>query len=540
MPKKGKSIIKKLVIAILVLAIAAGVAIGIMIKKKSREKDQQNQASLFTVEKGPLLISITERGTIKPQEQVILKSELEGRSTILKLVPEGKKVKKGDLLVELDATSLEDKLIKQKIIVDKADAAKIKAQKDLEVGINQTKSDFLKAKDTLKFALEDETQYTDPNGVYQNLLKQAETKILINEEEKERAKEKYVSSKKLAEKKYISNIELKSDKLAWDKADLETELAKSDRDLLKDYTYKRQIEQLKSDVTQAEMALERVELKSDADIVQFKAQLKAAESILTQENNLLEKIKQQISKAKIFAPSDGIVVHATSTKASWRRSTEPLDIGQEVHEHEELIHLPTAESVKSEISIHESNLSKVDVGMTAIITVDALDGKMFKGEITNISVLPNAQLVWINPDLKMYITDVNIEGDTKGLRTGTSCKTEIIIAEYDDVTYVPVQSVVKIGNQPTVYVVENGKPKPVPVEIGLDNNIMIHITNGLRPGQQVMMTPPLSQTQVKQGNGSKTRNRRPNGSGSPPSGKRGDGMKPGNRKPKASPPGGKH
>jgi HlyD family secretion protein len=538
MPKKGKSIIKKIVIAIIILAIAAGVAIGVMIKKKSQENNLQNQASLFTVEKGHLLISITERGTIKPREQVILKSELEGRSTILKLVPEGTQVKKGELLVELDATSLQDKLIKQTITVDKADATKVKAQKDLEVGINLRKSDLLKANDTLKFALEDETQYTDPNGVYQNLLKQAETKILINKEERERAEEKYLSSKKLAEKKYISNIELKSDKLAWDKADLETELAKSDRDLLKDYTYHRQIAQLKSDITQAEMALERVELKSDADIVQFKAQLEAAKKIRLHENNLLEKIKQQISKAKIFAPSDGIVVHATSTKASWHRSNEPLDVGQEVHEHEELIHLPTAESVKSEISIHESNLNKVDVGMPAIITVDALGGKTFKGEITNIAVLPNAQLVFINPDLKMYITDVNIEGDTKGLRTGTSCKTQIIIAEYDDVTYVPVQCVVKIGDQHTVYVMENGKPKPTPVQIGLDNNIMIHIVSGLRPGQQVLMTPPLSHTQVKNGKGRKPQNRRPNASG--PSGRRGDGTKPGNRGPKTSPSGGKH
>ena len=540
MPKKAKSIIGKIVAIILVLAIAAGIAIGVMIKKKSQKNNQQNNASLFTVEKGPLLISLTERGTIKPREQVILKSELEGRNTILQLVPEGIKVKKGELLVELDATSLDDKLIKQEIAVDKASAAKIKAKRDLDVGENQAESDILKANDTLDFAKEDEKQYTDPNGVFDNLLKEAEAKILINQEEKERAEEKYLSSKRLAEKKYISDIELKSDKLAWDKADLETKLAISDRNLLRDYTYHRQIAQLESDVTQATMALKREELKRSANNAQFEAQHTTAIKILKRENNLLKKIKEQISKAKIFAPSDGIVVHATSTKASWRRSNEPLDIGQEVHQREELIHLPAAESVKSEISIHESNLNKVSKGMPAIITVSALGGKIFKGEITNIAVLPNAQLVWINPDLKMYITDVNIEGDTSQLRTGTSCKTQIIIAEYDDVVYVPVQSVVKIGDQPTVYVADNGKPKPVPVEVGLDNNIMVHIKSGLNPGQQVLMTPPLSHTQVKQGKGTKRGNGKPKGSGSRPAGKRGKGPGAGNRKPKGSPPGGNH
>ena len=535
MPAKTKSIIKKLVIAIVILAIVAAAAIGVMMKRGTLQKTDQSDASLFTVEKGPLLISVTESGTIKPQEQVILKSEIEGRTTILWLIPEATRVKEGDLLVELDATTLKDQLIKQEITVQKADASFVKAREDLAVGINQAQSDNEKAQLTLEFAIQDLDKYI--NGEYPNLLKEAQTKITINKEEEERAFDKYEWSQKLAKDKYISQLELKSDKLAWEKAKLGTELAESDLELLKNYTYKRMIAQLESDVKQSGMALERTKRKASADVVQFEAQLKASESVLQREKSLLEKTEQQISKAKIFAPSDGMVVYATSTKASWHRNQEPLDVGQDVHEYEELIHLPIAESVKSEISIHESNLNKVSVGMPAIITVDALQGKKFQGKVTKIAILPNAQLVFINPDLKVYTTDVNIEGDTKDLRTGTSCKTEVIVAEYEDVMYIPVQAVVKIGDQSTVYVMENGKTKPRPVEIGLDNNRMVHIISGLRPGQQVLLTPPLSEAQVRQGNGMGPKNGRPKTSA--PSGKRGNGMRPKNRKPKTSAPGGK-
>src|SRR4030042_4058983 len=62
----------------------------------------------FAVKRGPLRISVTESGTIQAREQIILKCEGEGRTTLLTLVEEGTRVKKGDLLVELDASALID------------------------------------------------------------------------------------------------------------------------------------------------------------------------------------------------------------------------------------------------------------------------------------------------------------------------------------------------------------------------------------------------------------------------------------------------
>ncbi|MHC4154859.1 MAG: hypothetical protein ACYST6_08065, partial [Planctomycetota bacterium] len=73
----------------------------------------------FVVKQGPLRISVTESGTIKAREQVILKSEVEGRTSILSLIPEGTQVKQGDLLVDLDSSQLLDSKIDQEIIVQK-------------------------------------------------------------------------------------------------------------------------------------------------------------------------------------------------------------------------------------------------------------------------------------------------------------------------------------------------------------------------------------------------------------------------------------
>jgi HlyD family secretion protein len=132
-----------------------------------------------------------------------------------------------------------------------------------------------------------------------------------------------------------------------------------------------------------------------------------------------------------------------------------------------------------------------------VVTVDALAERAFTGKVVKIAMLPDAQMVWLNPDLKIYTTEVHIDGDNSDLRTGMSCRASIVIDQYDDVVYVPVQAVVRIGEQPTVYVVKDGKDEPRDVEIGLDNNRMVHIISGLEPGERVQLAPPLAPAEAQ-------------------------------------------
>ena len=50
----------------------------------------------------------------------------------------------------------------------------------------------------------------------------------------------------------------------------------------------------------------------------------------------------------------------------------------------------------------------------------------------------------MNPDLKVYATDVSIDGANDAIKTGMSGKVEILIDELKDVLYVPIQSVVTV------------------------------------------------------------------------------------------------
>ncbi|OQA03583.1 MAG: Macrolide export protein MacA [Planctomycetes bacterium ADurb.Bin401] len=457
--------------------------------------DNTHYGPTYNVNRGPLTISFVESGTIKARDQIILKCEVEGRTSITYVIPEGTRVKKDDLLVELDVSSLEDQRIDREIDVQKAEAAFISAKENFAVVQNQAKSDNDRADLKLAFARQDLEKYQ--KGEYQTELLKANTEITLAEEELSKAEDYLEWSEKLFAEKYIPETELKGDRLTKKKSELNLEIANNNKQLLQEYTYKRQLAQLISDVNQAEIELEITKRKSNASIIQAEAELKAKEAEYGRQKDKLDKVLDQISKTKIYAPADGLVIYAASAKTmSWRSNSEPLDVGREVSEREELIYLPTGEEADAEIMIHESYLKKITPGMPTMITVDALAGKRFYGTTKQIAPLPDSRSMWMNPDLKVYLTKVEMEGVDPMLRSGMSCQAEIVVQQLKEALYVPLQAVIRVGQEPTVFV-RNGKTyQPRTVKTGLDNNKVIHIVEGLEDGDIVLLNPPLKSAAV--------------------------------------------
>ena len=73
-----------------------------------------------TVVEGPLVISVEEFGEIRPSQEIVLKNEVQGRVSIITLVPEGTMVKEGDVLVQLDVSSKIDEKDSQEITLQNA------------------------------------------------------------------------------------------------------------------------------------------------------------------------------------------------------------------------------------------------------------------------------------------------------------------------------------------------------------------------------------------------------------------------------------
>ena len=478
---------KKLLLLVVFVVVVGGVFGALALLGGNSEVGEGSPTA--EVKRGPLTISVTETGSLQAREQEVIINEVEGRTEIIFIVEEGARVEEGDLLVELDSSELADRRINQEISVQNAEAAFIRARENLAVAESQATSDVSQAELDYRFAQEDLRKYED--GEYPKEKLELESEITLKREELERAADRLAGSEKLFEQRYIAETELRGDELAKNRAELDHRLALENLKLLEQYTYPRRVTELESAIEQHRLSLERVRRKARSDIVQAEADLRAAEAEFNRQKDRLAKIEDQIEKTKIYSPAAGMVIYATSVNRNRWRDDEPLEAGYQAREREELIYLPTADSLMAEISIHESALEKVEVGQRVRVTIPAVPGRVFDGRVARIAPLPDDG-GWWNPDLRVYATQVHIEGAVTGVRTGMSCQAEIIVEEYEDAMYVPVQSVVAQSGQSAVYVRnEDGSMEVRMIEVGMDNNRMVNVLSGLSVGERVSLTPRL-------------------------------------------------
>jgi len=471
------------------LIVLLGGAVTAVAMTSTRNSSKLDAGAEYIVDRSVLSIDLSESGTIKSRDQFVVKSEVEGRTSIIYVIDEGVMVKKGELLVELDSSSLEDRLVDQQIQVENSQADDVSANENLEVVKIQSRSNISRAQLDNQFAIEDKTKYNE--GEWPKELMEANTEVTLAEEDFRRKSEEFDWSQKLYDEKYLSETEYRADELAKRRAELQATLAREKLKLLTNFTHTRRLAELDSDIEQKKLTLDRVNREASSDLVQAQAKLRARDAELNRQKSQLAKLEDQIAKTKIYAPADGMVVYATSAEFSWRGDTEPLKEGQEVYERQDLIHLPTADSMMVQIRIHESVLGKVKIGQPVQIKIDALPESSYTGRVTKIAPLPDAASVFMNPDLKVYDTQIMIDGVFPEIRTGMSCKAKILIAQYIDALSVPLQAVVGRNGKSVVYVIKGDTVEPRTVETGLDNDAMVHILSGLEKGERVMLAPPL-------------------------------------------------
>jgi hypothetical protein len=81
-----------------------------------------------------------------------------------------------------------------------------------------------------------------------------------------------------------------------------------------------------------------------------------------------------------------------------------------------------------------------------------------------------------------------------------NCKAEIIVEQYADAVHVPLETVLRVGGQPIVYVLhEDGAVEERKVETDFDNNSVVRIAGGLQEGEFVLLKPPLKAGTVEPG-----------------------------------------
>ena len=403
------------------------------------------------VHRADLVVSIAEDGNVESAHNVDIKCEVKGGSTILWIVKDGTQVQKGDELVRMDSSTIEDQINSQKIIFEKAKAAKI----DSENAFNAA-----------KIAVQ---EYIE--GTFLQSLQDLQAKVTVAKENLESAKNSLQYTSKMHRKGYVTSLQRDAQAFAVQRADLDLKVAETAQTVLEKFSKAKVLAGLEATRDSAE------------------ARMASDEAAFQLEKDRLERLELQLEKCTVKAPDNGMVIYANEQMGRGRGGggspTSLVEEGAIMRERQTMIKLPDLSRMQVKCTVHESKVDMLQRGMRARIHIQDRD---FQGAVTSIASQPEPA-DFFSGNVKEYAAIVSIDSDPTGLRPGMTSVVEILVANLKDVLSAPVEAVVEQGGKFYCWVNTSTAPQRRPVLLGLSNNTRIEIKDGLADGDVVLKNP---------------------------------------------------
>lgn len=413
----------------------------------------------YRVERKDLPVTVLTNGALESSNNTDAINEVEGQTTILYIVPEGTRVKKGDLVCELDSAALRDQLINQ------------------EITTKQREADLEQAKKTLEVAEIAVREYLE--GTFPEQEQNAEGAIALAKSELARAQERLEWSNRMLDIGYVTQQQNYSDKLALQKAEFSLREAETKLRVLRDYTKQKQVKELQAAVE-----------KATSDML-------AKQSAYELEKAKEEKLKRQIERCKILAPSNGLVVYANDQNRFGSSNQQLIEEGATVRERQRIFSLPDLDQMRVNTKVHESMVDRVTPGLKARIRVDAFANRPLTGTVKSVNPLPDPTS-WFSSDIKVYTTMVSIDNGFSELRPGMTAQVEILVNQLDDVLAVPVQAILQFKGKDYIYVrLADGGFARREIKLGTSNDKLVEVKEGINEGDEVALNPVALMTEAE-------------------------------------------
>jgi HlyD family secretion protein len=297
-------------------------------------------------------------------------------------------------------------------------------------------------------------------------------------------------TRRLYDKGFVAKTEITRDEISYDSAVLKVKSSETDRALFLSYEFPRKAEENLTKFAEGVRLLDKADHAAISKLAQARAKLNSARGQYQVQLRQKQDLQEQLEKCVLVAKKSGLAVYGGDDQNNYGNQ-EPIREGATVRERQTIITIPDLRRMSVNVKIHESYIKKIKVGQKARVTVDAYPDQRLTGEVTVVGLLPDSQNRWLNPDLKVYLTTVTIEGTNTWLKPGMSAKVEILVDHLDDVTYVPVQSVAPANGKQYCFVAGSfNKPEQREVEVGQFNDDFIEVKKGLKAGERVLLNPP--------------------------------------------------
>lgn len=231
--------------------------------------------------------------------------------------------------------------------------------------------------------------------------------------------------------------------------------------------FQAELNEAKANVEQSEAAYKRAEQLVNDRLVSA-TEFDTARADYNVAIARLRSAESRLSKTVVRAPFDGYV--------GLRR----INVGDYATIGQELVNVVRLDPLRVDFSVPEVLLSRIQPGQQIAVTVGAFRDEVFAGEVTAIdpqidvtghSMAIRARLP--NPDLK--------------LRPGLFAQVAVSLAVKPNALMVPEGAIWPIGNDKTIYVVEEGVANQRIVTIGDRQPGLVEIIDGLVAGEEIVV-----------------------------------------------------
>jgi RND family efflux transporter MFP subunit len=444
------------------LVSQVGVGGGQGAAEAGRPKDREDKSQGLAVEevrRGAMVVNVEGRARLESSVSHAVHNNVSGKATILKILPEGRRVKAGEVVGELDSAFLKDLLDNQTIPTRRAESAYNNAKLAREV------AEITVREYTEGIMVQDQASLKNNVAAASGALKRAESRLARTRQTQQQLTARAIpnDSKRpadfVAELELVDRLEASEQAIAEGKAALE--LAKSKLENLEKFTSVKTLKSLSIDVE--EKRAEELEKKRAWE----------------REKATHASLERQIASCVLKAPGDGVVVY----------SSAQIEEGGTVRERQVILSVvDTSQPMLAVMYVPELLVDKLKEQMKAKVRVDSFSDMVLEGTVVDVAPKPDRS---VQDKLgKVYLTKVKLDKAYGGLRPGMSAGAEIFVDRHDDALIIPQGSLVYYDDSYHVAIKRaDGGIEWRAVKLGLANGTDAEIKEGAAAGERVVVDP---------------------------------------------------
>ena len=199
------------------------------------------------------------------------------------------------------------------------------------------------------------------------------------------------------------------------------------------------------------------------------SELKASESSFINAKYSHDNALIQLSKLKITAPFDGVVVDLPYYTP-----------GIKVETNQNMVQVMDYRKLYMDVNLPGKELDRVKVDQPVRVMNYTMPDDTLKGKITQVSPA-------LDPDTRSFKASLDINNPDWLLRPGMFVKAEIIVDHRDSAIVIPKDIILSQRRGKTVFVVDRGAAQERVISTGLENPEFVEVTDGLKKDERLVV-----------------------------------------------------